>query len=152
MNGYSLSLHESQIGHRDHGVAVPQCVASGPSPQDISPLCFPFILEYSSSCHLTPAQFSLLIAALLLLLLLLLSFGCQCEQHHSADSDSDDKLILRRAVSYQIVFSENRGYSFVNKRSFTYPGHPALGYEKTTHCLPRDYDILRSVRPRFHSV
>lgn len=25
--------------------------------------------------------------------------------------------------------------------SSQYPGHPALGYEKATHCLPRDYEL-----------
>ena len=25
--------------------------------------------------------------------------------------------------------------------SSQYPGHPSLGYEKATHCLPRDYDL-----------
>lgn len=25
--------------------------------------------------------------------------------------------------------------------SSQYPGHPVLGYEKATHCLPRDYEL-----------
>ncbi|KAJ9485351.1 hypothetical protein VN97_g8003 [Penicillium thymicola] len=26
-----------------------------------------------------------------------------------------------------------------------YPGHPALGYEKATHCLPRDYELPNTI-------
>ncbi|KAJ5931303.1 kinase-like protein [Penicillium verrucosum] len=29
--------------------------------------------------------------------------------------------------------------------SSQYPGHPALGYEKTTHCLPRDYELPNTI-------
>ncbi|PTU24855.1 hypothetical protein P175DRAFT_0429319, partial [Aspergillus ochraceoroseus IBT 24754] len=29
--------------------------------------------------------------------------------------------------------------------SSQYPGHPALGYEKASHCLPRDYDMPNTV-------
>ncbi|PWY76075.1 kinase-like protein [Aspergillus sclerotioniger CBS 115572] len=29
--------------------------------------------------------------------------------------------------------------------SSQYPGHPALGYEKATHCLPRDYELPNTV-------
>lgn len=29
--------------------------------------------------------------------------------------------------------------------SSQYPGHPALGYEKASHCLPRDYDMPNTI-------
>ena len=29
--------------------------------------------------------------------------------------------------------------------SSQYPGHPALGYEKATHCLPRDYELPNTI-------
>ena len=41
----------------------------------------------------------------------------------------------------QFFVDENLDLRLGDFNSSQYPGHPALGYEEATHCLPRDYEL-----------
>ncbi|KAJ5521634.1 kinase-like protein [Penicillium freii] len=61
---------------------------------------------------------------------------------HSYDVIHSD-LALRQFFSFSLMIISNIRLGDFN--SSQYPGHPALGYEKTTHCLPRDYELPNTI-------
>lgn len=46
----------------------------------------------------------------------------------------------------QFFVDDNLDLRLGDFNSSQYPGHPALGYEKASHCLPRDYELPNTER------
>ncbi|KAL2866154.1 uncharacterized protein BJX67DRAFT_372804 [Aspergillus lucknowensis] len=72
-------------------------------------------------------------------------------KHHPVLKQSDNQKLLKISIFAKVYLVDKR---IIRKAPCStreedikpvYPGHPALGYEKASYCLPRDYKIPNTI-------